>query len=81
MLMGIQLGAYLPGDFGNHWDATLAAAHAAEKAGLDSVWLADHFMFPDYEQLDREKPVFDCFVALGGIASTTTSHARTICQF
>ncbi len=81
MLMGIQLGAYLPRDFGNHWDATLAAAHAAEKAGLDPVWLADHFMFPDYEQLDREKPVFDCFVALGGIASTTTSHARTICQF
>ncbi len=70
--MGIQLGSYSPSDFGNHWDTTLAAAHAAEKAGLDSVWLADHFMFPDYANLDREKPVFDCFVALGGIAATTT---------
>jgi F420-dependent oxidoreductase-like protein len=72
MLMGIQLGAYSPSDFGNHWDTTLAAAQASEKAGLDSVWLADHFMFPDYEHPDREKPVFDCFVALGGIAATTS---------
>jgi F420-dependent oxidoreductase-like protein len=72
MLMGIQLGSYLPSEFGNHWDTTLAAAHAAEKAGLDSVWLPDHFMFPDYEHPDVEKPVFDCFLALGGIAATTT---------
>jgi len=70
--MGIQLGAYAPSDVGNHWHTTLAAAHAAEKAGLDSVWLADHFMFPVYEHLDRENPVFDCFVALGGVAATTT---------
>src|SRR6266516_6812092 len=72
MLMGIQLGAYAPSEFGNHWDTTLAAAQASEKAGLDSVWLADHFMFPDYDHLEREKPVFDCFVALGGIAASTT---------
>jgi F420-dependent oxidoreductase-like protein len=72
MQMGIQLGTYMPSESGNHWDTTLAAAQAAEKAGLDSVWLADHFMFPDYAQLDREKPVFDCFVALGGIAARTT---------
>jgi F420-dependent oxidoreductase-like protein len=72
MLMGIQLGTYMPSERGNHWSTTLAAAQAAEKAGLDSVWLADHFMFPDYEQLDREVPVFDCFVALGAIAAMTS---------
>ena len=50
MLMGQQLGSYTPSTHGNHWDTTLAAARACEQAGLDSVWLADHFMFPDKEQ-------------------------------
>jgi F420-dependent oxidoreductase-like protein len=72
MLMGQQLGTYAPSTYGNHWDTTLAAARACEQAGLDSVWLADHFMFPDKEQLDREVPVFDCLVALGAIAASTS---------
>jgi alkanesulfonate monooxygenase SsuD/methylene tetrahydromethanopterin reductase-like flavin-dependent oxidoreductase (luciferase family) len=44
---------------------------ACEQAGLDSVWLADHFMFPDKEHPEKEVPVFDCFVALGTIAAGT----------
>jgi F420-dependent oxidoreductase-like protein len=72
MLMGQQLGAYPPGAHGNHWDTTLAAARAAEQAGLDSVWLPDHFMFPDQEHPEKEVPVFDCFVALSGIAASTS---------
>jgi F420-dependent oxidoreductase-like protein len=72
MLMGQQLGTYAPSTHGNHWDTTLAAARACEQAGLDSVWLADHFMFPDKEHPEREVPVFDCFVALGAIAASTT---------
>lgn len=72
MQMGQQLGTYTPSRHGNHWDTTLAAARACEQAGLDSVWLADHFMFPDKEQPDREVPVFDCFVALGAIAASTS---------
>jgi F420-dependent oxidoreductase-like protein len=72
MQMGQQLGAYGPSAHGNHWDTTLAAARACEQAGLDSVWLADHVMFPDKEDLSREVPVFDCFVALGAIAASTT---------
>ncbi|MGI9149366.1 MAG: TIGR03560 family F420-dependent LLM class oxidoreductase [Chloroflexota bacterium] len=71
MLLGQQLGTYLPSSHGNHWDTTLAAARACEQAGLDSVWLADHFMFPDKAHLDREVPVFDCFVALAAIAAST----------
>jgi F420-dependent oxidoreductase-like protein len=72
MLMGQQLGSYMPSTHGNHWDTTLAAARACEQAGLDSVWLADHFMFPDKEDPRKEKPVFDCFVVLGAIAAVTS---------
>ena len=72
MLLGQQIGTYAPSKHGNHWDTTLAAALACEQAGLDSVWLADHFMFPDHEHPEKEVPVFDCFVALGGIAARTS---------
>ncbi len=72
MLLGQQLGTYAPSKHGNHWDTTLAAARACEQAGLDSVWLADHFMFPDKDDPEKEVPVFDCFVALGAIAASTS---------
>jgi F420-dependent oxidoreductase-like protein len=72
MLMGQQLGSELPSVHGNHWDTTLAAARAAEQAGLDSVWLADHFMFPDKEHPEREVPVFDCMLVLSAIAACTS---------
>ena len=72
MLLGQQLGTYAPSDHGNHWDTTLAAVQACEQAGLDSVWLPDHFMFPDRAQPEKEVPVFDCFVALGAIAASTS---------
>ncbi len=72
MQMGQQIGTYAPSTHGNHWDTTLAAARACEQAGLDSVWLADHFMFPDKARPEKEVPVFDCFVALGAIAACTS---------
>lgn len=72
MLMGQQLGTYAPGAHGNHWDTTLAVARACEQAGLDSIWLADHVMFPDHERPDKEVPVFECFVALGALAASTS---------
>lgn len=72
MLLGQQIGSYAPSKHGNHWDTTLAAAQACEQAGLDSVWLADHFMFPDKNDLAKEVPVFDCFVILGAIAASTS---------
>jgi F420-dependent oxidoreductase-like protein len=71
VLLGQQLGTNLPSGHGNHWDNTLAAARAGEAAGLDSVWLPDHFMFPDYEKPETEVPVFDCFVGLAAIAAST----------
>ena len=71
MQLGYQLGTYTPSAHGNQFDTTLAVAQACEQAGLDSVWLADHFMFPDAADLAKEVPVFDCFVALGAIAART----------
>ena len=70
--MGLSLGTYAPSAFGNHWDSTLAVARAAEQAGLDSVWMADHFMFPDAEHPEREMPLFDCLIALAAIAASTS---------
>ena len=47
MLLGLQLRAYVPSAHGNHFDTLLAVARACEQAGLDSVWMADHFAFED----------------------------------
>ncbi len=72
MLLGLQLSSYRPTDQANTFDRVLAVALACEQAGLDSVWMADHFMFPDREHPEREVPVLECFVTLGAIAAATT---------
>lgn len=72
MRFGLQLGGYLPGPHGNHWDTMHAVVQACEETGFDSVWVADHFMFPDSEHPEREVPVFECFTTLGAIAATTS---------
>ncbi|MDP9382403.1 MAG: LLM class F420-dependent oxidoreductase [Chloroflexota bacterium] len=71
MRFGLQLKTYAPREHGNHWDSTLAVARACEEAGLDSVWFADHFMFPDEENPDKEVPVMECFTVLGALAAAT----------
>jgi hypothetical protein len=73
MQLGQQLDTYALGKHGNHWDTTLAAARACEQAGLDSVWFADHFMFPDKEHPDTEVPVFECCDANSVKCSRTVS--------
>ncbi|MGE5224510.1 MAG: TIGR03560 family F420-dependent LLM class oxidoreductase, partial [Omnitrophica WOR_2 bacterium] len=44
---------------------------ACEHAGLDSVWMADHFMFPDEEQPEKPVPVMECFSVLAATAART----------
>ncbi|MDQ3928102.1 MAG: TIGR03560 family F420-dependent LLM class oxidoreductase [Chloroflexota bacterium] len=75
MLMGLQLRPHHPGEHGNSFDTTLAVVRACEQAGLDSVWMADHFMFADAEHPEKETPVLECFVTLGALA-TATSRIR-----
>lgn len=72
MRMGLQLWPYYPSEYGNHFDTLLAVVQACEQAGLDSVWMADHFMFPDEAHPEKEVPVLECFVVLGAIAARTT---------
>jgi F420-dependent oxidoreductase-like protein len=72
MLMGMQLRPLYPGEHGNHFDTALAVVRACEQAGLDSVWMADHFMFADEKHPEKETPVMECFVTLGAFASATS---------
>ena len=51
---------------------------SAYVAADDSLWLADHFMFPDHEHPEVEVPVFDCFVALGALAATMQQEDDTL---
>ncbi len=71
MLLGLQLHPFSATWHGNAFDTLLAVVRACELAELDSVWMADHFMFPDDDNPDREVPVLECFVALGAIAAST----------
>jgi F420-dependent oxidoreductase-like protein len=48
------------------WPDLLARAAAAEAAGLDGVWVADHFM-PNDES--RAAPMLECFAVLAGLAA------------
>ena len=71
MLLGLQLMPTHPSEHGNHADTLLAVVRACEEAGLDSVWMADHFMFSDEENPEREVPILECFATLGAIAAVT----------
>lgn len=71
MLLGLQLRPHYPSEHGNHFDTLLAVVRACEQAGLDSVWMADHFMFSDAEHPEKEVPIMECFVTLGAIAAAT----------
>lgn len=72
MRLGMQLHPTRPSEHGNHFDTLLAVARACEEAGVDSVLMADHFVFNDEQQPEKEVPVLECFVALGAIAASTS---------
>ncbi len=44
MKLGLHLWPHSPSRYGNHFDTLLAVVQAGEQAGLDSVWMPDHFM-------------------------------------
>ena len=72
MLLGLQLRSFSPSRHGNHVDTALAVVRACEQAGLDSVWMADHFMFPDEDTPHKEVTIPDVRVMLGAIAASTS---------
>jgi F420-dependent oxidoreductase-like protein len=71
MRMGLQLWPCYPSQYGNHFDTLLAVVQACEQAGLDSVWMPDHFMAP-YHDPAKGVPVMECFVVLGALAARTS---------
>jgi F420-dependent oxidoreductase-like protein len=71
MRLGLQLWPCYPSEHGNSFDTSLALVRACEQAGLDSVWMPDHFMFEDEAHPEKDVPVLECFVTLGAIAAAT----------
>ncbi len=72
MQMGMQIHPTHPSEHGNHFDTLLAMVKVCERIGLDSVLMADHFMFADEAHPERESPVLECFVTLGALAAATS---------
>lgn len=72
----LKVGLYIPNGDGymsgtiNRWSDVLAMARAAEDAGFDSVWVADHMIF----KFDGEEPQsrWECWSLLAGIAAATS---------
>ena len=73
----LKVGLYIPNGDGSmtttarHWSDILRLSVAAEAAGLDSVWIADHmiFDFPDVEIQGR----WECWTILAAIAQATAT--------
>ncbi len=72
MLLGLQITNFDPSEHGNSFDTVLAIARACEQAGLDSVWLPDHFMFPDAEHPEKEVPIMESYITLAALAASTS---------
>lgn len=72
----LKVGLYIPNGDGymsgsiNRWSDVLAMAAAAEAAGFDSVWVADHliFRFADDEESQSR---WECWSLLAGLAVAT----------
>jgi alkanesulfonate monooxygenase SsuD/methylene tetrahydromethanopterin reductase-like flavin-dependent oxidoreductase (luciferase family) len=72
----LKVGLYIPNGDGSmtttakHWNDILELSVAAEHAGLDSVWVADHmiFDFPNVEIQGR----WECWTVLAAIAQATS---------
>ena len=73
----IKVGLYIPNGDGymsgsiNRWSDVLAMARAAEEAGFDSVWVADHMIFR-FPEDDKAQSRWECWSLLAGLAAVTT---------
>jgi probable F420-dependent oxidoreductase len=75
--VGLKIGVMLPLGAGDGpdggmpgWKDVRAAAEAADQSGLDSVWLADHFLYRDPE--GQVFGMHDSWTLLSAIAAVTT---------
>ena len=74
----LKVGLYIPNGDGymsgsiNRWSDVLAMAKAAEDAGFDSVWVADHMIFR-FEGDEEAQSRWECWSLLAGLAVATKS--------
>ena len=54
----------------NRWSDVLAMAKAAEDAGFDSIWVADHMIFR-FEGDAEAQSRWECWSLLAGLAVAT----------
>lgn len=72
----LKVGLYIPNGDGymsgsvNRWADVLAMATAAEEAGFDSIWVADHMLF-DFPHDDQPQSRWECWSLLAGLAAVT----------
>ena len=76
--MGLKIGVMLPLGDGDGpgggmpgWKDLRAVAEAADQNGLDSVWLADHFLYRDPE--GRVFGMLESWTLLSAVAAVTTN--------
>ncbi len=62
-----RIGVRVP-QYGGTWDEIRAVADLLEVAGVDALWVNDHFQSPGRTKAD---PTFDAFTTLGALAATT----------
>jgi probable F420-dependent oxidoreductase len=75
--MGMKIGAMLPLGAGDGpgggmpgWTDVRAVAEAAEQGGLDSVWIADHFLYRDPQ--DQIYGMHESWTLLTAVAAVTS---------
>ena len=72
----LKVGLYIPNGDGymsgtiNRWSDVLAMAKAAEDAGFDSIWVADHMIFR-FEGDAESQSRWECWSLLAGLAVAT----------
>ncbi len=72
MKFGLMTSECRPGPAGgNEWDSVLAQARLAESVGFDSIWLYDHFMWPQGTGRAEGTPVLESYLGLAGLAVGT----------
>jgi alkanesulfonate monooxygenase SsuD/methylene tetrahydromethanopterin reductase-like flavin-dependent oxidoreductase (luciferase family) len=72
----LKVGLYIPNGDGymsgsiNRWSDVLAMAKAAEEAGFDSIWVADHMLFR-FAENEPSQSRWECWSLLAGLATVT----------
>ena len=54
------------------WTDILAIAQRAEALGFDSLWIADHFLYPPLPGTSERLGTWECWTMLAALAATTT---------